>query len=186
MLDCCAEEIDAADMRLMLLRHAKSEKAEPGMRDRDRGLNARGQSDAAMIAAHMAHLALLPDRVVASSARRTRETWERMAAAFSAALPVDYEDRLYESGADAILSVIKGADRSASALLVIGHNPGLHASARLLIAPGAREAHHLDEDLPTAGLVVIDFAHNDWRKIAARSGRLERFVTPRLLRTVKE
>ena len=39
MLNCRAEEIDAADMRLMLLRHAKSEKAESGMRDRDRRLD---------------------------------------------------------------------------------------------------------------------------------------------------
>ena len=38
-------------MRLMLLRHAKSEKAEPGMRDHDRRLDSRGQNDAAMIGA---------------------------------------------------------------------------------------------------------------------------------------
>ena len=83
MLDCRAEEIDAADMRLMLLRHAKSEKAEPGMRDRDRRLNDRGRKDAARIAAYMVQQALLPDRALVSSAQRTRETWERMAPAFS-------------------------------------------------------------------------------------------------------
>src|SRR5258708_13854511 len=75
MLDPNAEEIDAAPMRLMLLRHAKAEKAESGMRDRDRRLNARGRDDAARIAAHMARHALLPDRVIVSSAQRTRETW---------------------------------------------------------------------------------------------------------------
>jgi phosphohistidine phosphatase len=186
MLDRRAEEIDAADMRLMLLRHAKSEKAESGTRDRDRRLNARGRNDAARIAAHMARHGLLPDRVLVSSAQRTRETWERMAPAFSAAPPVDYEDRLYESSTESILGVIKAADRSASALLVIGHNPGLRDTARLLLAHRGDEAHALDDGLPTAGLIVIDFADNDWRKLAARSGRLKEFVTPRLLKPAED
>ena len=173
-------------MRLMLLRHAKSEKAESGMRDRDRRLNGRGRNDAAQIAAHMVRHALLPDRVAVSSAQRTRETWERMAPAFSTTLPVGYEDRLYESGTDSILTVIKGTDRSASVLLVIGHNPGLYDTARLLLAQRGGAAHQLDDGLPTAGLVVIDFAHDDWRKLAARSGRLAGFVTPRLLKPAKD
>src|SRR5580692_7842660 len=83
MLARNVEEIDAAAMRLMLLRHAKAEKAEAGMRDRDRRLNARGRDDAARVAAHMAQHALLPDQVIVSSAQRTRETWERMAGTFS-------------------------------------------------------------------------------------------------------
>jgi phosphohistidine phosphatase len=186
MLDCRAEEIDAADMRLMLLRHAKSEKAEPGMRDRDRRLNDRGRKDAARIAAYMVQQALLPDRALVSSAQRTRETWERMAPAFSVKPAVRYEDRLYESSTDSILTVIKAADRSASALLVIGHNPGLCDTARLLLAHRAGAAHQLDDGLPTAGLVVIDFAEDDWRRLAARSGRLKAFVTPRLLKPAKD
>jgi phosphohistidine phosphatase len=168
-------------MRLMLLRHAKAEKAEPGMRDRDRRLNARGCDDGARIGGHMAQHGLLPDRVLVSSAQRTRETWERMAPAFSPTPPVSYEDRLYESGTEAILTAIKATDRSAAALLVIGHNPGLYDTARLLLAHRGRQAHALDDGLPTAGLIVIDFAETDWRKLAARSGRLEGFVTPRLL-----
>jgi phosphohistidine phosphatase len=181
MLDCRDREIDAADMRLMLLRHAKSEKAESGMPDRDRRLNGRGRNDAALIAAHMVAHALLPDRVLVSSAQRTRETWERMAPAFSPAPPVAFEDRLYESGTDTILAAIRATDPAAAALLVIGHNPGLYDTARLLLAHRGREAHALDDGLPTAGLIVIDLAADDWRKLAARSGRLGAFVTPRLL-----
>jgi phosphohistidine phosphatase len=186
MLDWRAGEIDAAHMRLMLLRHAKAEKAESGMRDRDRRLNARGREDAAQIAAHMVAHALRPDRVLVSSAQRTRETWERMVSAFAATPPVGFEDRLYESGTETILTAIKATDRSASPLLVIGHNPGLYDTARLLLAPRGGDAHALDDGLPTAGLVVIDFAEDDWRKLAARSGRLKAFVTPRLLGPEKD
>ena len=186
MLDCRAEEIDAADMRLMLLRHAKAEKADSGMRDRDRRLTARGRSDAGQIAAHMAGHALTPDRVLVSSAQRTRETWERMAPAFSATPAVAYEDRLYESGTDSILATIKASDRAASALLVVGHNPGLYDTARLLLAPRGGAADRLEDGLPTAGLIVIDFAEDDWRALAARSGRLKAFVTPRLIKPAKD
>jgi phosphohistidine phosphatase len=186
MLDRNAEEIDAAHMRLMLLRHAKAEKAESGMRDRDRRLNGRGRNDAARIAAYMAQHALRPDQLIVSSAQRTRETWERMAAAFSTSPPVGYEDRLYDAGTDAILAVIKAADRSASALMLIGHNPGLYDTARLLLAHRGGTAHQLNDGLPTAGLVVIDFAEDDWRKLAARSGRLKQFVTPRLLQPTQD
>jgi phosphohistidine phosphatase len=182
MLDCRPGEIDAAAMQLMLLRHAKAEKGVPGMRDRDRRLNARGQGDAAIIAAYMARHDLQPRRVLVSSAQRTRETWGCMAETFAAA-PVAYEDRLYESGPEPILAVIRELGRSASALLVIGHNPGLYDTARLLLT--AREARQFDDGLPTAGLVVIDFAGEDWRKLALRSGKLVRFVTPRFIKDAK-
>jgi phosphohistidine phosphatase len=186
MLDRNAPEIDAADMRLMLLRHAKAEKAESGMRDRDRRLNARGRDDAARVAAHMVRNALLPDRVTVSSAQRTRETWERMAPAFSTSPPVGFEDRLYDADTAAILTVIKATDRPASALMVIGHNPGLYDTARLLLAHRGGDAHQLDDGLPTSGLVVIDFAEEDWRRLSPRSGRLKGFVTPGLLKPAKE
>ncbi len=75
-----------------------------------------------------------------------------MAPAFSPAPPAGYEDRLYESGTEAILAAIKATDRSVSSLLVIGHNPGLlrygHGSCS---ATAAARLHALDDGLlPTA------------------------------------
>jgi phosphohistidine phosphatase len=185
MLDCRLEEIDAADMRLMLLRHAKAVKAEGGMRDRDRPLNGRGRSDAAEIAGYMAAHALAPERVLVSSAERTRETWARMAPAFSTAAKVDYEDDLYDAKPDDIVSVIKAKGGKAATLLVIGHNPGLEDAVSHLLARGGAK-HLIDQGLPTAGLVAIDFAAADWKHMAAGSGRLAEFVTPRLLRSATE
>jgi phosphohistidine phosphatase len=181
MLDCDAGKIDAAAMRLMLLRHAKTEKAAPGQSDRERVLNDRGRKDAPKLGAYLVRHALIPDRVIVSSSRRTRETWERLALAFPKPPPVAYEDRLYDASAKQILAV--ALEGSARTLMLIGHNPGLHELARLLIASGdvaARE--RLNEGLPTTGLVVIDFSGEDWRKLRPESGRLERFVTPRSLK----
>ena len=51
-----------------------------------------------------------------------------------------------------------------------------------LIASGDVEARErIKESLPTSGLVVIDLPLDDWTSIRRQSGRLDRFVTPRLL-----
>jgi phosphohistidine phosphatase len=169
-------------MRLMLLRHAKSEKAEPGMRDHERRLNDRGERDAETIGAYLAHHGLIPDLVAVSTSQRTRETWEHVAAMLSASPPATFEERLYNAGAEAILAVVKETKPAVRTLMVIGHNPGLHEAARLLIASGDVEARErLNEGLPTTGLAAIDFAGKDWRKLHPHGGRLERFVTPRSL-----
>jgi phosphohistidine phosphatase len=187
MLNWRTRKIDAVVMRLILLRHAKTEKVEPGMRDRDRSLDARGRGDAPRIGAYLAHHALVPDRALVSTARRTCETWEAVAGAFPKPPPADYDDRLYDARPAAILDVIKETARSADTLIVVGHNPGLHEAARLLIAAGDVEARErLNEALPTSGLVVIDFAGKDWRELHPRGGRLERFVTPRSLKAATD
>jgi len=187
MLDSRVEEIDALAMRLLLLRHAKAEKAEEGQSDRDRPLNTRGCKDAASIGAYMTHHGLQPDRALVSDSRRTRETWERLVTVLTASPPVSHNAALYHAAPEAILEVIRTGGRSARSLLVVGHNPGLHDAARLLIASGdvtARE--RLNEGLPTSGLLVIDFAGAAWKSLHPRSGRLERFITPRSLRAAAD
>src|SRR5262245_62323232 len=94
-------------MRLILLRHAKTEKAEAGQRDHTRRLNARGRDDAPMVGAYMARHGLVPDRALVSSATRTRETWERVAGALAARPQVIHEERLYDASSDAILTLVR-------------------------------------------------------------------------------
>jgi phosphohistidine phosphatase len=53
-----------------------------------------------------------------------------------------------------------------------------------LIASGDVEARErVNEKLPTSGLVVIDLGFDDWSRLHPNAGRLERFVTPRLIAT---
>ena len=65
--------------RLLLLRHAKAERSQPGGRDHDRVLTQRGRADAKTLGAYLARHRLVPDRALVSTAARTRETWERVA-----------------------------------------------------------------------------------------------------------
>ena len=101
--------------------------------------------------------------------------------------PVHHEDRLYGATPETTLAALRETDPAASGLLLVGHNPGLHEAALLLIASGDVEARErLNEGLPTAGLAVIDFPGATWKSLHPHSGRLERFVTPRLLRAATD
>ena len=168
--------------RLLLFRHAKAERSEPGMEDRARRLVDRGHKDAAKVGAYMASHALIPDRVLTSPSARTQETWKSVSTAFRPAPAATTVERLYDATAQAILHIIKEASPGAHTLLVIGHNPGLHELAVMLIASGDVESRErLREKLPTSGLVIIDFAFDDWGKLHPQCGRLERFITPKSL-----
>lgn len=167
--------------RLLLLRHAKTERAESGERDRDRKLTTRGRADALIIGDYIAQHRLVPDLALVSPAVRAEETWELVAAAFNKAPRVVKDDRIYNAGT-ATLTQIIGATRGARTLLVVGHNPGLHDVAVQLIASGEVEPRErINEKLPTCGLAVIEFAFDDWSGLHPSSGRLERFVSPRLI-----
>jgi phosphohistidine phosphatase len=171
-------------LRLMLLRHAKSSWPS-ATSDLERPLSDRGEAAARLMGSYMAHHALFPDAVVCSPARRTRDTWTGVAVGMSGASmgshEPDYDARLYAAPRHAIVSVIRHT-RGPRTLLVIGHNPGLQEAAESLIAAGdvvLRE--RLREKFPTAALAVIDFTAAAWDEVHERSGRLDRYVTPRSL-----
>lgn len=169
--------------RLLLFRHAKATRSKLGTEDRTRVLIQRGRKDSARIGAYMAADALVPDRVLISPAARTQETWRFAAPAFHSVVEVVMAEPLYDATLDAITAIIKETPATIHSLLVIGHNPGLHELALMLIASGNADARErLKERLPTAELVIIDFAFDDWSKLHRQSGRLERFVSPKALK----
>jgi phosphohistidine phosphatase len=168
--------------RLMLLRHAKSDWTQPGAPDHDRPLTDRGRDSAAKMGAYMARHALVPDLVLASTAARVRETLDLLLPAFKIAPKVAHDKRLYDAEAEPLLAVLKETAKPVHNLLMVGHNPALAELAALLMASGDVETRQrLIEKFPTAGLAVIDFALDDWGRLHAKAGRLDRFVIPRTL-----
>lgn len=165
--------------RLLLLRHAKTERAEAGERDRDRKLMAQGRADAPVIGAYMVRHRLVPDLALVSPVTRAEETWTLVAASFTTPPRVVKDERIYNASPQTLLGLIRET-RAAHTLLVVGHNPGLQELAVELIASGDVEARErVSEKLPTCGLVVIDFPFDDWSRLHANAGRLQRFVSPR-------
>jgi phosphohistidine phosphatase len=146
--------------RLMLLRHAKTERAGPGERDRDRKLMKRGRSDAPVIGTYMAHHNLVPDLALVSPATRAQETWALVAPSFAKSPKMTVEDRIYNAGTGQLVDLIR-EPRTAKSLLLVGHNPGFHELAVQMVASGDVSLRgHLNEGLPTSGLVVNDLPND--------------------------
>lgn len=138
---------------IVLLRHAKADRP-VRTADVDRPLTARGHADANAAGAWLARRQLLPDLVICSPSKRTRQTWHSVAVALGEASPtVQYEGRVYDGRAGDLLDLIRAADDGVSTVLVIGHNPTVSQLSELL-DPGAET----DSDgLRTSGLAVHRF-----------------------------
>ena len=169
--------------RLLLLRHAKAERLQPGGRDHDRILAKRGRDDAAAVGAYLVRHKLIPDQALVSTSARTRETWALVAKSFATKVPpVEFEETIYEASPEAILKAVRASDPAAKTLVVVGHNPGMQQLAAMLIASGDVEARQrLLEEFPTSAIAIISFAVQEWESLHANGGRLEHFVTPQTL-----
>jgi phosphohistidine phosphatase len=168
--------------RLLLLRHAKAERASTGGGDLERVLTRRGRADAQKLGAYLVRNGLTPGLALVSTSARTRETWNLVAGEFAEPAPARFEQRLYGAGPDVILQSIQAAASAVATLLVVGHNPGIQEIAATLVAAGDIEGvRQISEDFPTTALAVIDFAIGDWGQTRIQSGRLNQFVVPKSL-----
>ena len=163
--------------RLILTRHAKSSWDDPAMADHDRPLNARGRQAAADLGGWLASRGYLPDEVISSDARRTRETWEGIAPTLSAAPDLTLKPALYHASADVMLAVLRHAQ--AESVMMIGHNPGIaEFAARILARP---VNHPAFRRYPTGATLVASFEIDDWRDAGFAMGAARDFVVPREL-----
>lgn len=165
---------------LYLLRHAKSDWADPRLSDHDRPLNDRGRKNAARMGRRFASLGVAPEVVICSTAVRARETLERVMDAGGFDWQVHYEPALYMAGVPNILSAIRSEAAAARSALLVGHNPGFHAAAIELIKTGEPAlVHALDYKYPTGTFADIEFADETLGTIEVSTGVLKQFLTPR-------
>lgn len=161
--------------RLILMRHAKSSWDDPALADRDRPLNQRGQRSAHAIGKWLKEKEYLPDTVLCSPARRTRETFEGLKLGV---VPVKFPDALYQSSTGVILDTLRQGGAGKCVLLVT-HNPGCADFADRIVT----EPHDHDRffDYPTGATLVVDLPVDHWADAAFHSGTVVDFVVPREL-----
>lgn len=171
------------DLRtLILLRHAKS--VWPDVPDHERPLSERGRRDAPEVGRWLAASGHVPEQVLCSSARRTRETWELVHGRLGADPEVVVDEDVYQATSDGLLSLIRRVAPSRHSLLVVGHAPSIPSLALMLPAPETAAddtRERIREKYPTAAATVLQFS-GDWARLQAESARLLAFVTPRDLR----
>ncbi len=174
-------------IRLLLLRHAKSSWDNPKASDFERPLNSRGRKAAPFMGQHMADHALVPEKVLCSAARRTRDTLAGLLPSFENDLDVKLTRLLYDCPDQTYLNLIRRFGQAAKTLLVIGHCPTIQQTAADLIGNGNPALKdEIIEHFPTAALAVIDFDHKTWSDIETDSGRVVAFFRPRDLQLIAD
>jgi len=135
--------------QLILLRHAHADPASEGQPDADRPLSPQGLAEAQAAGRWMAEQGLVPDRVLCSPSRRTRETLEAVLET------IGYVDQRLEEGVyEATAGTLAGladANREAERLMLVGHNPGLERLAALMHSGQSGDYR----GMPTASVVVL-------------------------------
>lgn len=134
---------------LILLRHAHAGPAAPGTADLDRPLSPEGLAEAEAAGRWLHEQGLVPDRVLCSPARRTRETLEAVLAAIGY-VDQRLDDAIYEA-TSGTLAGLADAHRECERLLLVGHNPGLEQLAALMHS-GQSGDHR---GMPPGGIAVL-------------------------------
>ncbi|MFB7027137.1 MULTISPECIES: histidine phosphatase family protein [unclassified Streptomyces] len=163
--------------RIVLLRHAKADW--PQVSDHERPLAERGRSDAPVAGRRLAETGIGFDLALCSTAVRTRETWKLAVQELPERPRTVYEDRLYEASLGELIALLNDVPDEVSDLLVIGHNPGMHALADALAgrAEGDTATRMNRSGFPTSAFAVLSF-DGTWKSVEHGVATLVDFWTP--------
>jgi len=167
---------------LHLLRHARAALGDDGADDHLRPLSRRGREDMRLVAAGLPAALGAVDLVLCSTAARTRETASLALAGFAAPPTMEFEDGLYLAPVSGLIRRLRRLEETQRAVLLIGHNPGLHELALRLAAEDSPSYKALaDGKFPTAARASF-VIETEWNGIGRARHRLRDYATPKSLR----
>ncbi len=119
------------------------------------------------------------DLALCSTAVRTHETWKLAVHEMPHRPKTVYEERLYEASLGELIALLNETSDDVQNLLLIGHNPGMHALADALAgsAEGETMARMTRGGFPTAAFAVIEFS-GSWKGVEHGVGKLVEYWTP--------
>lgn len=143
--------------QIFLIRHAKSSWANPMQSDFDRPLNERGEHDAPIMAKRLKDLNVMPDLIIASAAKRTRQTARRIAKELGYDKEkIDLQERIYHCESEMLNRVIREIDKDVNTAFIVAHNPGITSFVNNL-----SDLFNID-NMPTCGIVGAKFEAVSW------------------------
>ena len=158
---------------LILVRHAKSSWDDPDLADIDRPLNKRGKKDAPEMGQRLLRQGIMPDLMISSPAKRARSTAKKIAKQLGFPKEkIQLAGDIYEAGPENLLRLIRNIQENPGILMLFGHNPG--------ITEFANDLTGIDiHNIPTCGIVSIEFDVDDWQQVESKKGKLVSFDYPK-------
>lgn len=138
---------------LVVMRHAKSDYPS-GVADHQRPLAPRGIREAGLAGDWLRGNLPPIEKVLCSSATRTRQTLERT----GISAPVDFSDRLYGATPGTMIDEINQVVDDVSTLLVVGHEPTVSQVSLGLADPQDSDheaAAQISMKFPTSAIAVL-------------------------------
>jgi len=157
--------------KLYIIRHAKSSWSDMSLGDFDRPLNKRGKRDAPFMAQKLKEKKVLPDVIVSSPAKRTKSTAQIFANEINFTKPIAYDKNIYEADGGELKYVVNSLNDKAKTALMFGHNPGLNMLAENFL--------EFNENIPTCGIIEIEFDCKKWSEISSKNAKLISFDYPK-------
>jgi phosphohistidine phosphatase len=146
--------------RLVVLRHAESDREARGQADHTRPLDDRGRRDAPKIGARLGALGWAPEVVISSDATRTQQTWACMEPVLGGAPTVTFTRTLYLMGIAEIRAALAALAPAVGTVMVIGHNPGWEDAVHELCGVRVR--------MGTCDAALLSVAAATWPEAVAR------------------
>ena len=159
--------------RIVLIRHAKSSWKNPSLTDFDRPLNKRGKQNAPVMGKRLAEQKTTPGTIISSPAKRAIETAKIIANKIDFPKKrIIQNEQLYLADVETLLDVIHFLDEKNEIAFLVGHNPGVTMLANYL-------ANADIDNIPTCGILCIDFAIKFWKEDEEGKGVLSFFDYPK-------
>ena len=158
---------------LFLIRHSKSSWKDPFLDDFDRPLNKRGKQDAPFMAKKLLENGVSLDLIISSTALRARKTTQKFAKILQLKeSQVFWKKKVYEARESDLLEIIKRVDKKYSSIALVGHNPEFTNFSNLV-------CNHYIYNIPTTGIVQVQFEFDSWAKVKEKSGKFVSFEYPK-------
>ena len=158
---------------LVLIRHAKSSWANPLQSDFERPLNERGKTEAPAMGQKLKAASILPDLIISSSAKRTRQTAKRIAREVGYNEDnIKWEEKLYHCIPSVLEEVIYEIKDNVQTVVIVAHNPGITEFVNQL-SPEFRI-----DNMPTCGVVAAQMENGEWNNFSITKRKVFLFEYP--------
>ena len=163
--------------QIFVLRHAQA-LSSGGLSDRERKLSPKGLDDARALGVLMRAKGYQPDLALCSPAVRTRETLDCVLEALEAP-KIDYIENIYNGSLDDYLALLQNVHSEFDRVLIVGHNPIIHAlAANLALDDGSAEAGRLTMGYAPGTLTVLEFAGDRWSDLVHYENKVQDLIAP--------
>jgi phosphohistidine phosphatase len=158
--------------RLMLVRHGEANSGIYESSDFNRTLSNTGINEAQELAFRLKNKGLIPTLLLSSTAVRAISTAKIFAGIWGKEIDeITKLESIYESSIPSLLQSVNNLNDEIEFAALFGHNPEISAFAEYLTDVGL-------QTLPTCGVVVIEFAFDNWKMLGRNSGMMSLFDYP--------